>query len=437
MDDLKRRFSELDEIDAPDVWSDGAERRPRLAPELGSSPRQGRQRITAALVAIVVFIVAGAFAFRIYQRNAGVEGRPSPSFTDPLGSIQAGWTRLPSPPVSLPGAAAVWAGHELIVWGGATRTGDSYAPTTVGYAYDPSTDSWSALPPAPIPGRYVRAVWTGTEAVFVGVGSGGSDARGEAFDPITGSWRVIAEAPLASRPAVLVWTGSRIIAWGGGPRGAESNVAGAAYDPKEDSWRPIADAPIGLNAASGVWTGSQMIVFGSALDGGNHAATRFAIGELYDPPSDSWRPIADSSLSPQASVVVWNGDTMVAYDYQWKAAAYDVETDSWRGLGDLPFKAGECYPDGVPVGRTVFAFGCGEVATLAPRDRTWTAVHGGMTAATIGSNGQTPYLLWRFATLVPAGEVVFLAAEGLTITGRGPCYGCPGSPLSFWAYRPA
>jgi N-acetylneuraminic acid mutarotase len=436
MDDLKRRFSELDEIDAPDVWSDGARRRPQAAGELGSSRRQSRQRITAALVAIVVFIAASAFAFRIYQRNAGVESPPSPSFTDPLGSIQEGWTRLPSPPVSLPGAAAVWAGHELIVWGGATRTGDTYALSTGGYAFDPTTESWSSMPPAPIAGRYVRAVWTGTEAVFLGVGSGGSDARGEAFDPATESWRVIAEAPLASRPAVLVWTGSRIIAWGGGQRGAKSNVSGAAYDPKGDSWLPIADAPIGLNAASGVWTGSQMIVFGSALDGGNHAATRFAVGELYDPSSDSWRPIADSSLSPQASVVVWNGDEMVAFDYLWKSAAYNVETDSWHGLGDLPFKAGECYPDGVLVGRTVFAFGCGEAATLAPGDRPWTVVHGGMTAATIEANGQA-LLLWRFATLVSAGQVLFLAAEGLTITGRGPCYGCPGSPLSFWAYRPA
>ena len=43
-----------------------------------------------------------------------------------------------------------------------------------------------------------------------------------------------------------------------------------------------------------------------------------------------------------------------------------------------------------------------------------------------------------FATLVPAGEVLFLSAEGLTVTTGGePCFGCAGSPTSFWSYRPS
>ena len=45
--------------------------------------------------------------------------------------------------------------------------------------------------------------------------------------------------------------------------------------------------------------------------------------------------------------------------------------------------------------------------------------------------------LSRFADLVPADDVAFLAAQGITLSDRGvACYGCEGSPTSFWAYRP-
>jgi hypothetical protein len=40
--------------------------------------------------------------------------------------------------------------------------------------------------------------------------------------------------------------------------------------------------------------------------------------------------------------------------------------------------------------------------------------------------------LWRFADLVPADDVVFLSAQGITLNDKGvACYGCEGSPTSF------
>ncbi len=228
-----------------------------------------------------------------------------------------------------------------------------------------------------------------------------------------------------------------MIVWGGGKPGEKSNTAGAAYDPSTDTWRRIADSPIGLNLASGVWTGTEVVVFGSLLNGSRHAATRTSVGAAYDPTSDTWREIAPSHLSPRAIAAVWLGDRLVAYDYDWKAEAYFPSTNDWRSLPDLPFQSGECYPDGAVVGTQVFAFGCGEAATWNAGDGSWHAVHGGMTDATIEANGGS-YKLWRFATLIPAGDVLFLSAEGLTVDQKGvPCYGCPGSPTSFWAYWPA
>ncbi len=45
--------------------------------------------------------------------------------------------------------------------------------------------------------------------------------------------------------------------------------------------------------------------------------------------------------------------------------------------------------------------------------------------------------LWRFADMVSTGDVVLFAAQGITLSHKGvACYGCSGSPTSFWAYRP-
>jgi hypothetical protein len=106
----------------------------------------------------------------------------------------------------------------------------------------------------------------------------------------------------------------------------------------------------------------------------------------------------------------------------------------------MPLDPGECYPDSVIVsnviGDSVFAWYCGQAAIWGSVTGGWLAVHGGATGPTVRANGRA-YALFRFADLVPAGDVVVLAAEGMTVEKGGqPCYGCPGAPHSLWAYRP-
>lgn len=322
--------------------------------------------------------------------------------------------------------------------GGANGESDDYSPSAEGYAFDPAAGSWTSLPPAPIPGKYALATWAGTEVIFLGVGTDRTAWEAEAFDPATRTWRLLPTPPIAPRTGEVVqWTGSEVIVWGGGDRGEASNMGGAAYDPSTDTWRQIADAPFGLNQADSMWTGTEMQVFGALLDQRNIADTKHSVGESYDPSTDSWQEFAPSTLSPQATAAVWLDSRMVAFDYGWKAASYDPAKGSWDRLGNLDFQSGECYPDGAVVGAEVFAFGCGEAATLRPGEQTWTPISGGLTDATVEANGSS-YQLWRFATLVPAGDVLFIDAEGLTVDQKGvPCYGCEGSPTSLWAYRPA
>jgi hypothetical protein len=279
-------------------------------------------------------------------------------------------------------------------------------------------------------------VWTGSEALFLfGQDEDHSYDDGFAYDPSAGSWRTIASAPVSPPVAVAVWTGAEVIVWGGGRGEGETATQGAAYDPTTDTWQRIADAPIGLNLASGVWTGDRLIVFGSLLDNRNRAATDTSVGAIYDPASDSWQEMPPSQLSPQATSAAWAGDRMVAWDYEVHSQEFDPSTGIWTDPIKMPLQFSECYPDSVGVASHVFAWFCGDAALFDAVDG-WRRIHGGMLEPTIG-NGGASYRLWRFAQLIPAGDVVFFEAEGITITKSGtPCYGCPGSPTSFWVYRP-
>jgi hypothetical protein len=144
-----------------------------------------------------------------------------------------------------------------------------------------------------------------------------------------------------------------------------------------------------------------------------------------------------SGLSPQATAAVWVGGRMVAYDYETRWQAYDPAIDAWTEPSDMPFPFDECYPDAVTAGDLGFAFFCGRAALYDPSTAAWERVRGGPLDEVI--EGQGDLRRWRFAVLTPAGDGVFLSMEGITIAGQDgtPCFGCPGSPRSFWAYRPA
>lgn len=396
--------------------------------------RRRTRRAAAALVALLVFAASGVLLWRAFT-PADDDRRPVPG---PLDGISEGWTRLPDPPEVRPGAAYVWTGSELLAWGGCDPSArDKCVRTRDGYSFDPATEGWSTIPPAPTGGEYARAVWTGNEAVFLSLALD-DHVGGVAYDPATGRWRTIAEGPIGPRVGIVtVWTGSRIFVWGGGER-SDPASDGALYEPAADEWTPIEPGPLMLNQASGVWTGSEVIVFGSLLDNRNHAETDTSVGAAYYPTTDTWRTLPPSELSPQAVSAVWAGERMMAWDYETRSQEYDPSADAWSRPIKMPLESSECYPDSLALGDTVFAFFCGRAALYETGTATWVEIHGGMLDEEIWSDAYDRRLkLWRFAGLVAAGDVAFLAAQGITLDDKGvACYGCPGSPTSLWAYRP-
>jgi hypothetical protein len=441
MRDLDELFGTLDAMPAPDV---SKQARARLGdPEPPMPPLRGGRgnKPVAIVVAFLVFAAAAAFAWHA-ATTTGTQPATSvsPPVTDPLASIPTGWTELPKPPEQPQGSASLWTGNEVIDWGGylPDKTSDASPYQAGGFAFDPASNTWSAIPPAPGARTGAVGVWTGTEALFL-FGWDGSKTYpdGFAFDPTADSWRTIAAAPISPSSAVAVWTGTQVIVWGESrDKGATGGPDVATYDPGTDTWRRIAEPPFGLNLASGVWTGDRFIVFGSFLDNGNHASTHTSVGLSYDPTSDRWTELPPSQLSPQATSAAWAGDRLVAWDYDVHSEVFDPATQRWSDPIRMPLQFHECYPDSAVVSGSVFAFFCGDAALYDVATSEWQRIHGGLLEPTTQANGAR-YSLWRFADLIPTGEVIFFEAEGLTVNDSGtPCYGCSGSPTSFWAYRP-
>jgi len=371
---------------------------------------------------------------------SAVPSAPPSHSVDPWSSYPVGWTEFPAPPESRSGDAWVWAGSELLVAGGCDLDIEDHCRETRGaFAFDPAFERWRPVASSLSPMADADAVWTGDEAIFLETYGEPGPILGQAYDPSSEDWRRVARAPIdRGYGIVLVWTGDELIVWGGGNRDENRTSEGATYDPTSDTWRRIADAPIGLNLASGVWTGREMVVFGSLLDRRNRAATPTSVGEAFDPVTDTWRELPPSALSPQATSAVLVGDRLVAWDYEVHSQAYDPAEDRWSAPLRMPLAPSECYPDSAVVAGRLFAWFCGKAALYDEEIAGWQQIYGGPLDETIYSKAyKNKVHVWRFADLVAAGRVVVMPMQGITLNHRGvACYGCEGSPTSFWVYRP-
>ena len=122
-------------------------------------------------------------------------------------------------------------------------------------------DTWTPTPAPPDPRVGHTAVWTGSEMIVWGGGSGVPTFfnTGGRYDPATDSWRPTStlNAPSARSSHTAVWTGSEMIVWGGSTGVAIFFNTGGRYDPATDSWRPTStlNAPSARSGHSAVWTG--------------------------------------------------------------------------------------------------------------------------------------------------------------------------------------
>jgi hypothetical protein len=271
--------------------------------------------------------------------------------------------------------AATWTGRHLVVWGGSA--GDdgvgSWRPAGTGAAYDPATDRWEELPPAPITGRVgATAVWTGREVLFWGGAAGHEKffADGAAYDPAGRTWRVLPPAPIGARSAhEAVWTGREMFVWGGIGRCCpiDSEIhdpAAAAYDPATNRWRRLPDVPGPWSGDDGtavtvveadrplIWRRGHL----GAADGGLGAWGDVSGGQPPARPSDPALPSTTADpfalgVATEGEVFTWTGKGGQLHGLAWRPA-----DATWRRTATLAAQSGGTVTSGGP-GRIYAAAG--------------------------------------------------------------------------------
>ena len=133
------------------------------------------------------------------------------------------------------GHAGVWEGQRFIVWGGRHRSGALLAD---GALWDSTTSKWTYLDAAGAPpARFdASAVWAGDElVVFGGSASQGPLSSGAAWSLSTRKWRTLPSQSStgARNGALAAWTGSHLLIFGGLSSGGI-----ATADPQRIDIRP-------------------------------------------------------------------------------------------------------------------------------------------------------------------------------------------------------
>lgn len=311
-----------------------------------------RRRLPLVLVVLVVVAVAvvaklagptpGAeltLAQTSPPRTATTAPEPSPATVRPHDRSEGTWDRLP--PAPIPGRTrhtATWTGTEMLIFGGQPDPGLAH-----GARYDPTTRQWHPMAPAPIGSRVGHtAVWTGQELIiFEGAPIGqaaaaaAQDIDGAAYDPESDTWRQIAPAPINPRTGhAAVWTGKEMVVFGGS-RTLRFGASVALYDPAADTWRMSSESPLdwafGLVAA--VWTGTKVVIW---------SGTGPADVAAYDPEADTWELLPGSPVGMRSASALWTGQEMVLLGLPEGdrsaigGAALDLAEQRWTVLPPSP-----------------------------------------------------------------------------------------------------
>ena len=202
------------------------------------------------------------------------------------------WSNPPASPIDgRNGPFGAWDGKELIVVGGSREESSGFKTFGTGAAYDPATKSWRTIAPPPAPRQDAAAVWDETEMLVVGGSAVGPKhvryyPRGLSFDPSTNSWTALPPMAFPRTGAAAVWSGSQMLVWGGATTASHGQVApphGEAFDPSSGRWSPLPKSPLrGRDDPVAVWTGTQMFIWGGQAADGD---TFFYDGAVYTPGS--------------------------------------------------------------------------------------------------------------------------------------------------------
>jgi hypothetical protein len=309
------------------------------------------------------------------------------------------WRLMPPAPIQdRSGAAAVWTGHEFLVWGGTVRR-----DVDDGAAYDPASRTWRRLAPSPLsPRRQPAYAWTGHD-LFVWGGMAGRTVRtdGALYDPANDTWKTIPAAPMSSAAGPAAFAlGSKVVLLTQ-PRLNAGRIDASEYDPASNTWARLPSVPKspGHDIASfvGVSAGNTLLVWSEwehitqaggtsgtdayrfvarssgwsrsvvrarsgysmsgALLAGSHVLVPVqnvwcggclgspglphVTGTSYDASTGERTPIASSPLRDYGASYVWTGRALIGIgDYsKHRSTVWNPADNTWTRLSNAPYAA--------------------------------------------------------------------------------------------------
>lgn len=385
-------------------------RRDRRARRRRATAAGAASTFIAALVVIIVAVTASGGQTR--DHRVAVGNRKSvpngnrltvPSAT--AAQLAAGkWSTLPAAPI-IPrdDASVVWTGQEMIVWGGASGNHGSQLHSD-GAAYDPRSDHWRALPPAPLSPRDGQsAVWTGSEVLIwggydqVSVNAFHVTNDGAAYNPATNTWRPLPAAPLSARADVIAtWTGSSMVVLGGHPAVLTDTIGGfsdgAAYDPVKNRWQHV-DPPGAVSGHPLVWrraveADGQLLAWSEWSSIASGGADLFTYAEQ----TNQWRLVPSTPGSPpDVQDALWTGQVALVRGAPYVCGSclgpsppevtdsYDPVANTWTKLPADPLA--NTHPVSTWTTGSLFSFDVqatygalqpGDASAYNPTTRQWT-----------------------------------------------------------------
>ncbi len=221
--------------------------------------------------------------------------------------------------------------------------------------------------------------------LFVGFGFTGSTDTSAlyAYDPSSDGWSAVASAADTREAPAFAAIDGRIYATGGWGGSGSPDSKLEIYDASSDSWTTGAPEPTPL-AGSGVATlAGKMYVVGGCTASSCGVNTT----QIYDPTANSWstaatypEPVAWESCGGIAGKLYCAGGTTdsgtIVHSY-----VYDPETNSWSPMADLPIDlwgSGYASAEGLLLVSGGVTDNSGTITNqgyaLDPSTNTWTAI---------------------------------------------------------------
>jgi len=246
----------------------------------------------------------------------------------------------------------------VLVAGGVSTNGPETATVEL---YLPDDEQWIDGPPLPAPRGNGTAIRLRNGKVLFAGGAEGTAARDSAwlYNPQTGFWEGTANTLSVPHrfPQSAMLPDGRVLVLGGTSTSAEGTAGADIYDPATNSFTPTADMGVSRKGfALATLPNGEILVAGG--NGGNWSLPRES-AELFDPESETWRPVEAPLIErTEGSAITLEGGEVLLYEWENTGELFDPTGESWSAAGESANAVIGGANVRLPDGRVLLTGGC-------------------------------------------------------------------------------